>query len=125
MNKALKYYLIYVGIVFVLSLLVLAGIDSNERLPTSGVDAFAIAASRPLYWVFVIAGILLSGLGVWASIKYKIAESGGGLIHFIVGGGVIILFLTIFVAPCNIKADPIGSAATTEQIKMLRDKNNK
>ena len=116
MNKALLYWLLYTVGLFILSFALFISLDDSA---VNGYDALKIAASRPLYWVFIGLALAASIGAVIFAIKSDLAESGGG-IHFLCFGIAALLMLTIFVAPANIKADPIGSGITKEQMKYVK-----
>lgn len=122
MNKALLYCLGYIALISIVAFFILSGTDKDVRYVVSGWDAFAIAASRPLYWVFIVAGIIAIVFAVRQANKMIKAESHAAGIHALLGIAALIFVATIFKAPADIKADPIGAGATTKQIEYLRSK---
>lgn len=122
-NKVVLYWIIYNVVLLGIASIILIGKEHTQQFPNmTGLDAWAIAASRPAYWIFIILAILASGYTTYYCIKNKVAESGGASIHFVLFGIAALLSLCIFVSPANIKADPIGSGATSEQIEYLKNK---
>lgn len=122
MNKHFLYWIGYTALLLIVGFIVLSGTDKDVPFPVSGKDAFTIAASRTLYWVFIVIAIVAFFFGARYVNKLIKEDAAAGHIHAVAFAISAFLLLAVFVAPANIKADPVGSGATTEQIKVLRDK---
>lgn len=121
--KGLLYWFGYTVVLSVIAWFILSGTDTTGvRYKVSGVDAMKIAASRPLYWVFIIAMAVVNYFAVKKVISMIKEEEHAFAIHGLAFIVSLLLIATVFIAPANIKADPIGSGATTEQIEYLRSK---
>lgn len=123
MNKAFLSWLICTAVLIIVGLLVIAGKDTTGVLyKVSGIDAFEIAASRPMYWIFILVAIAATYFGIRKVNKLVKEEADGFAIHGLSFLIAAFLVVCIFWRPADIKADPIGSGATTEQIEKLRAK---
>lgn len=113
MQKGLSYFIIYTASLICVSAIIFLSHNSGSAI--TGADAFSIAASRPLYWVFIIASVV----GGFLLVKYLLKENiiDGKVIHLATFAIAAIITAAIFTAPANIKADPVGSGATKEQIE--------
>lgn len=121
MNKALLYWIAYNVVILTLSGFILAGAEPSRQFPNmTGMDAFNIAATRVGYWIPIIIGFAVSiGLIIYA-IRSKMTHAGA--LHFIAFVPALAIALLVYIPVAQIKADPIGHAATTEQIEYLRSK---
>lgn len=111
--------IIGVAVVIIGALLILA-FSGNDAI--SGKDALMIAASQFWYWAWVI--ITIAGSVIVAVIAIKCDMTGMGVQLLCVVLAAIIA-VAVVGKPANIKADPIGSGASTEQINYLRGKGLK
>lgn len=83
----------------------------------NGMDAFALAAKRGGYWLWIV-GVIAAGI---ATILFAKRQDVTGIgINFIAAAIVAALCLAIFLFPASIKTDPISSGITTEEINTLR-----
>lgn len=118
----MKPYLIgIIGVpaVIIISMLILA-FTGNETV--SGTDAINIAASQPGYWITIAMVIITSAATIFFAIKKDVTGMGIQLLCVVIAAAIA---LAVVGRPANIKADPIGSGATTEQINYLREKGMK
>lgn len=100
--------------VFVLALvyLVYSGDDT-----VGGTDAWRIVASRWTYWLGVGIALAISFVVILMAYNREVAGLGINFIAFLLAA---IIALALIMPAANVKADPIGSGATTEQIEHLR-----
>ena len=104
--------------VFILSFLYLIFSGSDT---ISGTEAFMIASTRWTYWLGIVVVSLAAAVTIFIASKNEVT---GLAVNFIAFGIAAAFVLALLAPVANIKADPIGSGASTEQINNLKEKGD-